>query len=411
MDSMPPMTRSSARFLLFAFLLTFFSSFGQTFFIGLFSQDLQTHIGLDYGSFGTVYALATLTSAFIILWAGALIDRVRTGLYVTGVIGLYTLGCILLSQSNGVMLLSAAIFLLRFSGQGLFSHIAITLTARTFDRTRGRALSISFLGHPCGEAVLPPLFVFLGGIWPWQTLWLGNAVVLVCLLPLLLILLGRETQHRQSEDKQSASAQTQPMANGQPQAIDMTRGQVIRDPMFHKLLPTLLTPGFVATGIFIHQSALVLEKGWSASWLAFSFSFFAAGQVIGNLAAGQLVDRLGARRLMPLYLLPMGLVTALACVIDHRFLALVLMAGTGLTTGSSSSISNSMWAESYGLKHLGAIRALSSSILVVSSALSPALFGYLLEGGVTFEGILLGCTIWTALAALCAAHAVKKHSA
>jgi MFS family permease len=395
---------SSARFLLFAFLLTFFSSFGQTFFIGLFSQDLQAHIGLDYGSFGTVYALATLASAFIILWAGALIDRVRTGLYVAGVIGLYALGCVSLSQSHGILLLAVAIFLLRFSGQGLFSHIAITLTARTFDRTRGRALSISFLGHPCGEAILPPLFVFLGSMWPWQTLWLGNAVVLVCLLPLLLILLGRETGKPSSESGPAQPAQPEAGSTG------MTRGQVIRDPMFHKLLPTLLTPGFVATGIFIHQSALVLEKGWSASWIAFSFSFFAAGQVIGNLIAGQLVDRFGARRLMPLYLLPMGLVTALACVIDHRFLALVLMAGTGLTTGSSSSISNSMWAESYGLRHLGAIRALSSSILVVSSALSPALFGYLLEGGITFAGILLGCTIWTALAALCAANAVKRSS-
>ena len=402
---MLPFKWSSTRFLLFAFLLTFFSSFGQTFFIGLFSKDLQTHIGLDYGGFGTVYALTTLASAFIILWAGALIDRVRPGLYVSCVIGLYALGCILLSQSSGILLLAAAIFLLRFSGQGLLSHIAITVTARTFDRTRGRALSISFLGHPCGEAVLPPLFVFLGSIWPWQYLWLGNAAVLVCLLPLLLILLGSGTGGLTPEGKQPDPMGAKPEQSGR------TRAEVLRDPMFHKLLPTLLTPGFVATGIFIHQSALMVEKGWSASWFAFSFSFFAAGQVIGNLVAGQLVDRFGARRLMPLYLLPMGVVTALVCVADHRFLALVLMAGTGLTTGSASSISNAMWAETYGLKHLGAIRALSSSILVISSALSPALFGYLLEGGITFEDILLGCAIWTGLATLLAGDAVRKHAA
>lgn len=388
---MPLFSRSGARYLLFAFLLTFFSSFGQTFFIGLFSADLQAHLGLDYGGFGSVYGAATLVSAFIILWAGVLIDRLRIGVYVGGVTALYILGCVLLSQVASVYALALALFLLRFSGQGLFSHIAVTVTARTFNRTRGRALSISFLGHPTGEAVLPPLFVLLGQVWNWQTLWLGNAVALACLLPLLLLLVGRAPPPTRGEKPEQGTELT-----------GKTRGQVLRDPLFHRLLPALLLPGFLATGIFIHQSALILEKGWTGAWFALGFSFFAAGQVAGNLIGGQLVDRLGARRLMAVYLLPMGGVAALATLGAHPLLAPLLLAGTGLTTGSASPVTNAMWAETYGLKHLGSIRALAASVLVISSALSPALFGYLLEAGVTFDAILLTSAAATVMAALAA---------
>lgn len=387
-----------ARLLLFGYLLAFLSSFGQTFFIGLFSAELQAATGLGHAGLGTVYTVSTLSSGLILLWAGALIDRVRLRIYLTGALLFYAFGCILLGFATNMIILGLAVFLLRFSGQGLFSHIAITTVARNFHHARGRALSISYLGHPTGEALLPPLFVFLMAGWAWQSLWFAIAVTLLVLLPVLLVLPGAMV---------SIPATDQSPAGTDPDKAEggsghKTRGEVVRDWRFYMILPTLLAPGFVGTGIFIHQIALIGEKGWTVGWFALNFTGFAIAQVVGNLGAGQLVDRLTARHLMPYFLLPMGFGAAAVSFGNHPILATLLLVGAGLTIGSMSPITNAMWVERYGTRYLGAIRALAISIIVVSSALSPALFGFLIDGGVRFDHILLGCALWIAGSSLLA---------
>ncbi|MEX1146798.1 MAG: MFS transporter [Sphingomonadales bacterium] len=381
------------RLLAFGYLLAFLSSFGQTFFIGLFSPHIQAATGLDHAGLGMVYAVATLASGLLLLWAGALIDRMPLGVYLTGAALLYAVGCILIGVAGGFVVLTAAVFLLRFSGQGLFSHIAITTVARNFHVARGRALSISYLGHPTGEAVLPPLFVLLMGMFVWQHMWFWIAGLLVIMLPVLMALPRRITTVPHHRDSKQAN----------DHATSLTRAQVLRDRHFHLILPTLLIPGFVVTGIFIHQGVLVAGKGWTPSWFAWTFVLFAIGQVVGNLGAGQLVDRLSARRLMPFFLLPLAVGCTAAAMGQHPWLAAVLMAGAGLTAGSMSPITNAMWVETYGTRHLGAIRALAVSILVVSSALSPALFGILIEGGVGIDPILAVSAAGCGLAAVLAA--------
>ena len=49
-----------------------------------------------------------------------------------------------------------------------------------------------------------------------------------------------------------------------------------------------------------------------------------------------------------------------------------------------------LWAEIYGVAHLGAIRSMAQAIFVLSVALSIVGMGWLLDLGVTFETIALG---------------------
>ena len=59
-----------------------------------------------------------------------------------------------------------------------------------------------------------------------------------------------------------------------------------------------------------------------------------------------------------------------------------------------------MWAAVYGLAHLGAIRALGASLTVVSSALGPAVMGWLIDDGVSMEAIAFGAMAYLACATL-----------
>ena len=56
--------------ILFGFIFTFFSSFGQSFFLGLFNSSIRDALSITHGQFGSIYASALLFSSFIFVWVG-----------------------------------------------------------------------------------------------------------------------------------------------------------------------------------------------------------------------------------------------------------------------------------------------------------------------------------------------------
>jgi|TARA_B100001964_G_scaffold241495_1_gene314049 MFS family permease len=126
--------------------------------------------------------------------------------------------------------------------------------------------------------------------------------------------------------------------------------------------------------------------------------------VISSLLSGQLVDRLGASRLLPFYLLPLVLALLALALSNHPGVALFCMVMAGMTSGASFTVVGAMWAEVYGVAHLGAIRALASALMIFSTALSPAALGWLIDFGISVEAIawmfLTYIGVATALAAI-----------
>ena len=132
--------------ILFGFIFTFFSSFGQSFFLGLFNSSIRDALSITHGQFGSIYASATLLSSFILVWVGKKIDDFNILKFASYVIALLAISCFLFSKISSVVFYFYAIFLMRLSGQGLMSHTATTTISRYFEKTRGRALSTTWLG-------------------------------------------------------------------------------------------------------------------------------------------------------------------------------------------------------------------------------------------------------------------------
>lgn len=379
---------TNRRFLGFGLLLAFSSSFGQTFFIALFGAEIRAELGLSHGGFGTIYSLATLGSALALVWLGRKIDeldlRLYSALVCTGLIS----ACFVMGMAGSVVVLAAAIFLLRLTGQGLLGHTAATSMARYFDAQRGKAMSIASLGHSIGDGLLPLPAVLLIGALGWQGAWLAiGAVLTVVLLPAVLWLLrGHEERHRRLLERT-----THMPADARLVARQWSRREVLVDPWFYKVLPAVLAPPFILTGLFFHQVHLAEAKGWSLTWVASCFAGFAAATVTASLLSGWLVDRLGAKRLLPYYLLPLGLALLWLATLDHPAVALGYMILAGVTAGMNFAVVGSLWAEAYGVAHLGAIRALVSALMVFSTALSPAALGWLIDWGFSVEAVAALC--------------------
>jgi len=297
--------RSNARWIGGGFLLTMFSSFGQTFFIGLSGADLRARFELTGGAFGLVYMVATLGSALVLPWLGKTLD-VRPGWKVIRfVMPSLAVACLAIAFAPNVAMLVIAIFILRLFGQGMMTHTALTETGRWFAANRGRATSLVVPGHQAGEALLPITFVLVSGIVGWQGAWVAAALLILLACPIIVALLRVERQ------PQSVIA----LAGPSRTARDWTRAEVIRDPLFYVLLVGVLAPPFIGTTIFFHQGYLVALRGYDPLAFASAFPVMAATTVTFALICGQLVDRLGALRILPFFLLPLMVASAAAALI------------------------------------------------------------------------------------------------
>lgn len=363
------------------FLLTFASCVGQTYFISMFSGEIRADLGLSHGSFGTIYTLATLASGFLLLWLGKAADRID--IPTLSIVTLLTLAVFaaFLANSQSIFMLCVALFGLRLCGQGMLGHLSATAMARWFDKERGRALSIAALGYPAGEAIFPSLAALLLSLMTWREFWnLASLTIVSVVLPAIFVLGRLVTSSRQL--KQSS---VNVFENGTTKQTSWTRGDVLRDIRFYMLLPGILAPPFLITGVLFHQVHLVKTKGWLLADFAACYPFYAVCSITTALVCGWFVDRFGTARLLPIYLWPMACGLVLMALTDTLVSAALFMALTGATAGGASIVLGALWAELYGTDHLGSIRALSVAFLVLSTAISPALMGQLLDAGIRLE--------------------------
>ncbi|MEM6533632.1 MAG: MFS transporter [Myxococcota bacterium] len=380
--------RRAVAAVVFGFMLTASSSVGQTFFISLFSGEIRAELALSHGAFGIAYTVATLGGGLSLLVLGAFADRIAPGrLAAVTLVGL-GLAALAFSSSYGWWTLVFALFGLRLLGQGMLSHISVTSVGRWFERGRGKALGLSSLGHAAGQAVLPGLVAFLLVGLGWRQVWLGIAAFLVVVLVPAALALGRRTPD------------FVPLVEKQSTRSGSRRSDVLRDSRFYILLPGILAPPFIVTGVFFHQVHLAELKGWGLTTFALTYPLFATAATLVGLGTGFLVDRFGALRLVPVYLLPLAVGLLILSVGDAVATASAFMIVVGSSSGASNVVLGALWPELYGTAHLGAIRAMVMTLMVIATAASPGLSGVLIDVGIELPVQLTIFSVYTLISAL-----------
>lgn len=384
--------------LAFGFIAVFAGNFGQSFFVAWFGADIQRSMGISAAEYGSAYSLGTLASAFVVLWAGGLIDRVSLRSYTLAIIAGLAIAMLLLSQANSLLMLIGGFFLLRLFGQSLLPHTGMTTMTRFFDKQRGKAVSVAMSAVPIGEIVLPLLAVTLIAALGWQTTLFALALIIpLTLIPLFLFLLARAARLATAEKLvgNTGSVNDTALADTEPAA---GRREVLRDYRYWLALPGIMANPFLITGIFIHQNFLASSKGWSLGWLATCFVVYGVVHWISSLAAGALVDRFKAVRLLRWLLMPMLLCMLVAAFVPGDWAAVLMMVCLGMSAGSSPPVTGSLWPEMYGTRKLGAIRAMNMSVMVVFTSVAPVLFGYFIDADVSASALFGSCALYVLLA-------------
>ncbi|KAA3634372.1 MAG: MFS transporter [Proteobacteria bacterium] len=382
--------KNNVRWLLGGFLLTLFSSFGQTFFISLSAGDIRAEFGLSRGDFGALYMVATLASALTLPKLGRIVDHLSVPTTIAIVSPMLALSAFSMSRAEHVAVLAVTIYALRLFGQGMMTHIAMTAMGRWFSAQRGRAVSIATIGHQAGEAVFPFLFVSVVVVIGWRATWLLAAMVMAGVALPAIWLLMREERTPRSGDRAAEGARVR----------DWTRDEVLRDPLFYLALLGVLAPPFIGTTIFFHQVYLVELRGWSLEVFATSFAVMSTMTLVCALLAGALVDRFSAVTLLPGFLVPLGLACFSLAAFEGQWSAFAFMALLGVSYGFSSILFGSVWPEIYGVRHLGAIRSVIMATMVFATALGPGVTGQLIDMGVDYPLQIAGMGAYCLVASL-----------
>ncbi len=357
-------------------LLTFLSSFGQTFFISIFADRIMTDFDLTEGQWSLIYGVGTTLSAILMVRGGALTDRFYTRTLGVCVLAGLATACLAMALNPFAGGLFVVVLLLRFFGQGMASHAAVVAMARWFVATRGRALAVCTLGFTLGEMIFPITFVALLGSMNWRLLWFGAAGLALLGIPLLIRLLRTERHPNHVEE----GSQSEGMLD-----LQWSRREVLRHPLFWLMIPALLGPSAFNTAFFFHHVNFAALKGWSHLELVMYFPLYTSMAVVAMIMSGWAIDRWGTARTMPFYQLPMvGAYTCFALGDSGvaMFFGFLLLA---MTTGANSTIPNAFWAEFYGTRHIGSIKAMAAAIMVLGSAIGPGLTGVLIDYGMQLD--------------------------
>ena len=382
--------RHNFRWIIGGFTLTFFSSFGQTYFISISISEWREIFDLSHGEFGRLYMLATLSSAACLPFLGKFIDFIPAHKLIAMVIPILSAAAILAGIAPSLWVLIIAIFLLRLFGQGLMSHIALTVTGRWFSAERGRAISLVILGHQGGEASMPLVFSMVAIIYGYQVGWLFGAILLIIVA--LPISFWAYSATREPQNSNTTGSVTENKIH------NWTRREVMGDPIFWILLTGALAPGFIGTIIFYHQNYLTEINEWPPQIFVQSLVALSTMTVIFTLISGAIVNKFGSRILLPYFLIPLVIACFLLTIKGPAIIVSGVMIFLGISYGISWTLFGSLWPEIYGTKYLGSIRSITISAVVIATAAGPGITGTLIDVGISLQKQMIYIGIYCLIA-------------
>ena len=371
----------SLKVIIFGFIFTFFSSFGQSFFLGLFNSSIREALSISHGQFGSIYASATLLSSIVLVWIGKKIDDVNILKFASYVIIFLSASCFIFSKISSIIFLFIGIFLMRLAGQGLSSHTATTTISRFFEKNRGRALSTGWLGLSLAEFTLPVLTVFLLTFIEWRDIWFSISILVIIILPIISYVLVKDVK-LETREKSSVSENTKEIRQWK-------RIEVLKDYRFYIISITMLAMPWIATGSFVYQSFITTSKGWGPYIIAQSFMAYSILSVITLFISGFLIDKFSSRKLLIYMNIPLLFATFVLFYFNAQISSFFFFGLLGITNGLANVLGSSTWAEIYGVRFIGSIKALTTALMVFATAFGTALFGILIDYGFGIEQIAI----------------------
>jgi hypothetical protein len=265
---------------------------------------------------------------------------------------------------------------LRFSGQGVLTLTCRTMLGRWFERRRGLVSSISAPFASFAFASSPVLLASWVANSGWRGAWLEMALVVGIGMALFGWLFFRESPEDCGlEIDGGPSVATPPSENREtaPGRRDFTRSEAIRTTAFWVVTLGVSNHAMVGTGIALHIVDLGAEAGLSETAALGIFLPVTLISIPTGIVMGMAVDRFPMRFLIMGMMFGQVLMFGLAPHLGDPRLYWLCIAGWGFSGGFYSPLTVAALPNFFGRTHLGSIQGVMMMVIVIASALGPAL--------------------------------------
>ncbi len=262
------------------------------------------------------------------------------------------------------------------------SHTATTTISRYFTKSRGKALSTGWFGLSAAEFILPLLMIYMLSLIDWRNIWIFISIIVLIFLPLISFFLVRNINLDSREEVEKNKADKKKIKQWK-------RLEVIKDYRFYVICSNMLAMPWIATGVFVYQSFILTSKNWGPYIIAQSFMAYSIFSVITLFLSGFLIDKFSSRKLLIYMNIPLLFSAIVIYFFDNPVSAFFFLGLIGISNGLANVLGSSTWAEIYGVKYIGSIKALTTALMVFATAFGTALFGFLIDKGFSIEQISL----------------------
>lgn len=403
----------------------FFSGPGQTFTISVFINVYMDTFGWSSTLISTMYLFATLLSGMLLFFMGRYIDLYgQRKMLIIIALGL-AVACLINSFLIGPVMLFFGFFLLRFFGQGGMTLIPNTLVPQWFIKKRGRAMAFLSVGAVSASASFPPINVWLIDNWGWENAWRFWAVLLsVVFVPLVIWLVrnkpedigllpdGQTSQPDLSENvsKYHSTASDHAQFEEENWTLKEARGSRT----FWLLLFCVSIPSMVGTGIVFHIVSLLDGIGISRSAAAFVLTIVAVVTFPMSFVAGIIVEKVKVHIVFAGVFV--GYLVAMIILMSAQSWWMIVAFGMalGVTMGFQVICMGIVWPNYFGRKHLGSIKGVSMTTVVIGSAFGPLPFSLVYDWYGTYSPAIIIMMVFAflgLLAALASPKPIKEKQA
>ena len=156
----------------------------------------------------------------------------------------------------------------------------------------------------------------------------------------------------------------------------------------------MLAMPWIATGTFVYQSFILESKNWGPYVIAQSFMAYSILSVLTLFITGFLIDKFTSRKILIYMNIPLLLSVFVIIYFNNPVSSFIFLGLIGISNGLANVLGSSTWAEIYGVKYIGSIKALTTALMVFATAFGTALFGILIDKGFSIEQIAIISAIY-----------------
>ncbi|WP_070121659.1 MFS transporter [Bacillus marinisedimentorum] len=359
----------------------FFSGPGQTYSVSVFIESYIKEFEMSRSAVSSVYSAATLLAGLLLFIVGRLVDRFGQRAMMASVGLMLGLAALWNSMLTGPVMMFIGFFAIRLFGQGSLTLIPNTLVPQWFLVKRGRALSFMAIVGFLSSALLPPLNAYLIEYWGWRSTWIMWGVLLIAVfVPLVLWLvrnkpedIGLYPDNLPPKKLKAENRQKGDISTGFE--VNWTVKEAMRTRAFWLILFCVSIPALVNTGLTFHLISILKDSGLEPTMAAFVLSLMAIVGFPVTFASGFLVERIAVRYLLALSFAGHVISMIILLMVNTPFLAIVYGIVWGMVNGFERITLNIVWPNYFGREHLGSIKGIASTTMVIGSAFGPLPFG------------------------------------